>query len=134
MSQTKLDLQVTLSMEVEREENQNEEQDSQKTQDDAQVTSPNGAVMPVRVEKQEQRYTPSLCGVVLLVTADVCLLWSALPPRQLNSEVNPSPLCYQKPYLPSFMQGCPKATTPTPCPAETQQHTLHPNWRNCGQS
>lgn len=50
MSQTRLDLQVTLTMEVERKENQSEELDSSAQQEKSEETAMNGPVLAVSIK------------------------------------------------------------------------------------
>lgn len=52
MSQTRLNLQVTLMMEEERKENQSEEPDALTLQENSQETSHNGSALPVSVKEK----------------------------------------------------------------------------------
>ncbi|XP_039634330.1 SH3 domain-containing kinase-binding protein 1 isoform X1 [Perca fluviatilis] len=95
MSQTRLNLQVTLMMEEERKENQSEELDSLTLQEKSQETSHNGSALPVNAAASKS--VPMQSFISLLPKALSAVLHPTLPPH-INSDPQPSrnPLSLQQ--------------------------------------
>lgn len=124
-----LDLQVSLSMDVEPKENQREEK-LPALEENCHETRHNGAAPPVSVEDTKtRRHSPSVM-IFYFMTIHVKFRLSVLL-RQLNPK--PSPLCYQKPYQLFFSQG-PPLTTPTNTEETPQRTPPRWDWRTSRQS